>query len=110
MYIEYKGGGLTGPARIGRVTFSKSGRTIYYGGKSFAPTRGCKANHVDCETGEEYWISGCKKRGDDTLYPGMVEIDEDAREEYWREIRSRPDCIERRSFRSEGKYSSRRPK
>ena len=25
MYIESKAGGLTGPARIGRVTFSKSG-------------------------------------------------------------------------------------
>jgi len=30
MYIESKAGGLTGPARIGRVTFSKSGATIYY--------------------------------------------------------------------------------
>ena len=45
MYIENKGGeivkrysytdqliegGLTGPARIGRVTFSKTGATLYY--------------------------------------------------------------------------------
>ncbi len=31
MYIELNTGyGDTGPARIGRVTFSKTGRTIYY--------------------------------------------------------------------------------
>lgn len=30
MYIEYKDAGLTGPGRIGRVTFSKTGRTIYW--------------------------------------------------------------------------------
>lgn len=30
MFIEIKDG-LTGPARIGRVTFSKTGRTIRYG-------------------------------------------------------------------------------
>ena len=28
MYIECKSDGLTGPARIGRVTFSKTGRTL----------------------------------------------------------------------------------
>jgi hypothetical protein len=31
MYIESKAGGLAGgEARIGRVTFSKTGQTIYY--------------------------------------------------------------------------------
>jgi hypothetical protein len=35
MYIESKAGGLTGPARIGRVRFSKSGATIYYQDKAF---------------------------------------------------------------------------
>ncbi len=35
MYIEYKGDGLTGPARIGRVTFSKTGGTVYYRDKAF---------------------------------------------------------------------------
>jgi len=33
MYIEDKSCGLSGPARIGRVTFSKSRKTIYYGGR-----------------------------------------------------------------------------
>jgi hypothetical protein len=27
-YIEKKAGGLTGPARIGRATFSKTGKTL----------------------------------------------------------------------------------
>jgi len=35
MYIGYKGNGLEGPARIGRVYFSKSGKSIYYKGKCF---------------------------------------------------------------------------
>jgi hypothetical protein len=30
MYIEQKDDGINGPARIGRVTFSKSGRSLYY--------------------------------------------------------------------------------
>jgi hypothetical protein len=40
MYIEDKSGGLIGPARIGRVTFSKTGRTIYYRGRSFQSLKG----------------------------------------------------------------------
>ena len=110
MYIECKAEGLTGPGRIGRVTFSQSGRTIYYGGKAFQRLQGYKANYFDVETREEYWISGCKRDGDDTLYPGIIDIDEDVREEYWLTIRNRPDCIEMSSIRSEGKYSKRRPK
>jgi len=93
MYIEYKGEGLTGPARIGRVTFSKSGSSIYYQGKTFQSLKGgYKANYYDLATGEQYWISGPKKRGGDHLYvTGIpVEIDDDVREEYWRDIRKLP--------------------
>ena len=91
MYIEFKGDGISGPARIGRVTFSKSGRTIYYRGKQFQSLggRGFKSNYFDVETGEEYWISGPKKNGTDRLYGGSVEIDEDVREEYWTQIRGK---------------------
>lgn len=110
MYVECKSEGLKGPGRIGRVIFSKTGRTLYYAGCEFAAIRGYKANHIDLATGQEYWISGCKTAGDDTLYPGIIEIDEDVREEYWLRIRHRPDCIQLSSFRSEGKYSKRRPK
>ncbi|MFQ5492091.1 MAG: hypothetical protein ACE5GE_15345, partial [Phycisphaerae bacterium] len=111
-YIEFKGDQLSGPARIGRVEFSDSGKTLYYRGKSFRSLKGdgYKTNYFDVETGEEYWISGCKKSGDDTHYPGVVQIDDDVREEYWLTIRNRPDCVTQTSFRSEGKYSKRRPK
>ena len=91
MYIESKANGLVGPARIGRVTFSPSGATIYYRGKTFRRIRGFKANFREVESSEEYWISGPKKNGEDALYATNVlpEIDEDVREEYWRDIRGR---------------------
>lgn len=90
MYIENKAEGLTGPARIGRVTFSKTGLTIYYRGKGFQSLkgRGFKANYFDVATREQYWISGPRRDGKDALYATNIqpEIDEDVREEYsnWR--------------------------
>ncbi len=79
MYIEYKGNDVVGPARIGRVTFSKTGKSIYYKDKEFGGLRGygSKTNYQDVETREEYWISGCKKDGTDALYSTTVEIDDD---------------------------------
>ena len=101
MYMEYKGSDLTGPARIGRVTFSKTGRTLYYGGKSFRSLKGAgfKSNYYDVETNEQYWISGPRKDGKDRLYGERVpiEIDEDVREEYWRDIRGMPEKIDQKS-------------
>jgi hypothetical protein len=94
MYIEDKSNGLSGPGRIGRVTFSQTGKSVYYGGRTLQTLkgRGFKANYFDVATGEEFWISGCKKRGGDRLYRGVIEIDEDVREEYWVAIRSMPEC------------------
>ena len=97
MYIECKSGELNGWGRIGRVGFSKTGRTLFYQGKSFQSLKGgYKANFYDLETGEHYWISGPKKSGGDRLYgaPG-VEIDEDVRQEYWTSIRGEPSKISR---------------
>ncbi|MFO8015260.1 MAG: 1-deoxy-D-xylulose-5-phosphate synthase [Phycisphaerae bacterium] len=95
MYIELKSGHSDdGPARIGRVTFSRTGKTIYYRGHRFQSLKGGGyANYVDIDTGDEYWISGCKKNGEDRHWAGsgLVEIDEDVREEYWTEIRGKPD-------------------
>ena len=111
MYIECKGGGyavdqygvahvgksggLHGSARIGRITFSRTGATLHYAGKSFQSLkgRGFKSNYFDIETGEEYWISGPRGDGTDRLYKSdwPVEIDEDVREEYWTQIRKKPE-------------------
>jgi len=96
MYIECKASGLIGEARIGRVTHSKSGRTLYYRGRSFRSLngQGFKSNYYCVETDENYWISGCKRDGSDRLYGERVPIyiDEDVREEYWTEIRHQPAC------------------
>jgi len=94
MYVERKAGGVTGDARIGRVTFSRTMRSMYYDGKEYLKVNnGFKYNCLERETGEEYWISGCKANGDDTLYGGNkpIPIDEDVREEYWTIIRKLPE-------------------
>jgi hypothetical protein len=39
------------------------------------------------------------------LYPQVVEVDEDVREEYWTSIRQLPECIAQSSFRSLGKHT-----
>ena len=107
IYIERKTDGVDGLARIGRVTFSRSGKSIYYRGQEFAKLypRGFKANYCCVQTGEEYWISGCKKRGGDRLYAGTIEIDDDVAEEYWTEIRGKPEKKHERVIRCVGKYA-----
>lgn len=92
MYIEDKSSSPSGPARIGRVTFSKTGKSISYGGRTFQSLKGSgfKANYFDVETGERFWISGPRKDGKDRLHPessAPIEIDADVAEEYWRKIR-----------------------
>jgi hypothetical protein len=99
MYIESKADGLTGSARIGRVTFSKTGATVYYRGRSFQTLggSGSKANYFDVETGDHYWISGPRRDGADRLYGERlpVEIDDDVRVEYWIDVRRQPELAER---------------
>lgn len=95
MYVEVKSGqNDCGAAWIGRVRFSRTGRMLYYRGKRFQSLKGQGnyANYRDVETGDEYWISGCKKNGQDRHWAGggPVHIDDDVREEYWTRIRRRP--------------------
>ena len=95
MYLEFKGAGLTGPARVGRVRWSKSGATLEYAGKKFRSLkgRGFKSNYYDVETGESWWISGPRRDGMDRLYGERVPvpIDDDVREEYWTVVRRSPE-------------------
>lgn len=92
MYIEDKSSGLEGSARIGRVYFSKSGKTLYYKGLKFQSLKGngFKANYFEVDSGDEYWISGPRKDQNDRLYGGNrgVEIDEDVYKEYQAIIKS----------------------
>jgi hypothetical protein len=92
MYIEDKSEGLDGPARIGRVYFSRTGKSLTYRGQTFQSLAGggAKANYFDVETGDHYWISGPRRDGADRLHPqsrAPVEIDEDIAEDYWRDVR-----------------------
>lgn len=90
MYIEHKSDGLEGPAVIGRVYFSKSGKTLYYKGLKFQSLKGAgfKANYFETGSGDHYWISGPRKDRNDRLYGGDlgVQVDEDVREDYSRLI------------------------
>lgn len=107
MWIENKGDdGIAGLARIGRVSFSKSGKSIHYQGRELLTLsgRGFKSNYIDVETGEHFWISGCHKDGGDALYSTDVEVDDDVREEYWTEIRKKPENVHISSFRARGKH------
>lgn len=89
------------------MRLSKIARTLYYGElvlESLAG-RGYKANYIDLSTSETYWVSGPRKDGQDTLYPGLVEIDEDVIEAYWRDVRGEPERRDK-SFRSIGVHGN----
>jgi hypothetical protein len=75
MYIELKSGySDNGPSWIGKVKFSKSGKTIYFNNKGFKRWNGISGNYYDIETEEEYWISGVKKNGEDRHWAGKGKI------------------------------------
>ena len=76
-YIELKSGfGDNGPAWIGMAEFSKSGRTVYFNGKSLknSNAQGIAWNYFDIENGDEYWVSGIKKNGTDRHWTGGGKI------------------------------------
>ena len=84
-YIELKTGyGDNGPAWIGNVKESKSGKTIYFNDHAFQRYQGIQGNYFDVETGEEYWISGVKRNGQDRHWAGRgkVIIDRKCIDEY----------------------------
>jgi hypothetical protein len=100
LYVERKTSLAGGRASIGRVSYSQTGRTLYYQGKALQSQKGSgfKSNHFDVATGEEYWVSGPRRDGRDRMdYDhAVVTIDEDVREEYWTTIRRAPERVERR--------------
>lgn len=82
-YIELKSGyGDNGPAWIGYVEFSKSGKTTYFNDQAFSGSGhgGCH----DLETGDIYWITGIKKDGNNrhVFGRGKIQIEDRAVEEY----------------------------
>jgi hypothetical protein len=86
MYVENKDCDIDGVrARIGWVTFSKTGQTVYYRGRELTKANGVSGNFLDVATGDEYWVSGIKKRGSNVHWAEAgvsVVVDADARDEY----------------------------
>lgn len=91
-YIELKTGySDNGPAWVARVVLSRSGRTIYFGSKALRRAKGgglSAGNYLDIETGDEYWVSGVKRRGHDrhSAGSGLIGIEESAVADYLEEI------------------------
>lgn len=80
MYIELKTGySDDGPAWIGYVKTSKSKKTIYFNDHALQKLVGGCSNYVDIENGDEYWISGLKKRESNRHWAGRGKIAIDRR-------------------------------
>ncbi len=87
IYVELKTGySDNGPAWVGFAGYSKSGATTYFNGQAFKSLRGSgiSGNYYETESGDEYWISGIKKTGQDRHWAGSgkIEIDKDAVSKY----------------------------
>ncbi len=86
-YIELKSGhGDRGPAWIARVRLSRSKTTVYFNGRALKKAKGggISGNYFDVESGEEFWISGVKKNGEDRHWAGsgIVLVEASAVAEY----------------------------
>ncbi|MBI3545580.1 MAG: hypothetical protein HY081_03160 [Gammaproteobacteria bacterium] len=87
MYVESKGNDIDGAhGRIGWVTFSKSGQTVYYRDKVLKKIKGggISGNFYEEATGQEFWVSGIKKKGSNAHWAKSIKviIDDDAVDEY----------------------------
>jgi hypothetical protein len=85
IYVELKTGySDNGPAWIGNGFYNRTRKTVYFNGNVLCRSQGNSGNHIDLETGEEYWISGVKKNGTDRHWAGAgaIEIDETVIDEY----------------------------
>lgn len=87
LYVELKSGHHhDGPAWIGRGYFSKTGRTVYFNNLALHRVggQGVLGNHVDVSTGQEYWVSGVKRRGSDRHWAasGVIRLDSRVVAEY----------------------------
>ena len=96
-YVELKSGySDNGPAWIGYVTSSKTGRTLYFNGRGLMKLKGQRrgesgGNYIDMETGESFWVSGVKKNGEDRHWAGSgkVLVEAAALPDYLKAIRAK---------------------
>ena len=93
MYVELKTGyNDNGPAWIGKASFSKTGRTIYFNGQAFQGGR-IGGKHYEMASRDMYWMSGVKKDGSDRHWTGSskIKIDKTVISEYL-EIVKKANC------------------
>ncbi len=83
-YIELKTGySDNGPAWIARVSESRSRRTLYFNGMALGRAHGGGIQGNYMGDGDEYWVSGVKKRGSDRRYSSrVISIEASAVDEY----------------------------
>jgi hypothetical protein len=92
-YIEPKTGYAdNGLAWIARVVLSRSGQAIWFGDGPLRRGGGqlVAGDFIDIISGDEYWLSGVKKRGGDRLRAraGRIAIEASAVPEYLAEVGS----------------------
>lgn len=105
MYVDLQNGQVP---RVMRVALSKSGRSVYVDGRRFLRTGGgYKYNFVATDDRSSAWISRPRRDGLDALYPQVVMVDEDVRDEYWSAICGRPEHAGQAEFKRPGKYTKR---
>jgi hypothetical protein len=90
-YIELKTGHADdGPAWIARVLLSRTGQTLYFSDKALRRGGGqlISGNYFDISNGDEYWVSGVKKRGGDRhgAGSGNIGIEASAVADYFAEV------------------------
>jgi hypothetical protein len=79
-YVELKSGHSdNGPAWIGYVTPSKSGRTLYFNGHALLKLKGQRreasgGNYIDVQTSQSFWVSGVKKNREDRHWAGSGRV------------------------------------
>ncbi|MDR3700421.1 MAG: hypothetical protein P4L56_12335 [Candidatus Sulfopaludibacter sp.] len=73
-YIELKTGYEdNGPAWIGYVTTSRTGRTVYFNGHALGKGSSWEGGNYS-ENGNSYWVSGVKKNGKDRHWAGSGKV------------------------------------
>jgi hypothetical protein len=74
----------TGPAWIGYGFFNRTRKTVYFNGRILGRGRSVVGNYVDIQSGEEFWISGIKKNGENRHWAGFgkIIIDNSAIDDY----------------------------
>ena len=105
MYLEGKSQAVDGRGRIAWVETIGSCRAYRYAGRAFQKQHSGRYNCFDAGSGEPALITEPRSSGRDKLNGGMVDIDADAREEYWLRVRKQPHNVHLDCYLAEPRVS-----